>query len=56
MDDTTRKLAWEEFQKNVVMNCDTMIDKRTGEVLGPEVYSTYWKDKFKVYFYGLYRP
>ena len=27
-------------------NGDTMIDKRTGEVLGPEVDSTYWKDKF----------
>ena len=25
---------------------DTMIDKRTGEVLDPEVDSMYWKDKF----------
>ena len=24
---------------------DTMIDKRTGEVLNPEVDSTYWKNK-----------
>ena len=46
MDDTVRKLAWEELQKNIVINDDTMIDKRTGEALGPEVDSTYWKDKF----------
>ena len=46
MDDTIRKLAWEGLQKNIVMNGDTMIDKRTGEALGPEFYSTYWKDKF----------
>ena len=46
MDDTIRKLAWEGLQKNIVMDGDTMIDKRTGEVLNPEVDSTYWKDKF----------
>ena len=46
MDDTVRKLAWEGLQKNIVMDGDTMIDKRTGEVLGPEVDSMYWKDKF----------
>ena len=46
MDDTIRKLAWDGLQKNIVMDGDTMIDKRTGEVLGPEVDSTYWKDKF----------
>ena len=46
MEDTMRKLAWEGFQKNIVMDGDTMIDKRTGEVLDPEVDSTYWKDKF----------
>ena len=46
MDDTIRKLAWEGLQKNIVMVGDTMIDKRTGEVLNPEVDSTYWKDKF----------
>ena len=56
MDDTIRKLAWEGLQKNIVRNVDTMIDKRTGKVLGPEVDSTYWKDKFYAYFYGLYRP
>ena len=38
-----RKLAWVELQKNM-MNDDTMIDKRTCEVLSPEVDSTYWKD------------
>ena len=41
-----RKLAWEGLQKNIVMDDDTMIDKRTGEVLDPEVESTYWKEKF----------
>ena len=46
MDDTIRKLAWEGLQKNIVRNVDTMVDKRTGKVLGPEVDSTYWKDKF----------
>ena len=46
MEDTMRKLAWEGLQKNIVIDHDTMIDKRTGEVLNPEVDSTYWKDKF----------
>ena len=45
-EDTVKKVAWEGLQKNIVMDGDTMIDKRTGEVLGPEVDSTYWKDKF----------
>ena len=36
----------EELQRNIVMDGDTMIDKRTGEVLDPEVDFTYWKDKF----------
>ena len=46
MDDTVRKLALEALQKNIVRDDDdTMIDKRTGEVLG-EVDSTYWKEKF----------
>ena len=34
------------LQRNIVINGATMIDKRTGEVLDPEVDSTYWKDKF----------
>ena len=46
MDDTLRKLAWDELQKNIVIDGDTMIDRRTGAVLHPEVDSTYWKDKF----------
>ena len=46
MDDTIRKLAWEGLQKNIVMNDYMMIDKGTDEALGPEVDSTYWKDKF----------
>ena len=37
MNDKIRKLAWEGLQKNIVMDGDMMIDKRTGEALGPEV-------------------
>ena len=46
MEDTMRKLSWERLKKNIVMDGDTMIDKRTGEVLNPEVDFTYWKYKF----------
>ena len=46
MEDKIRKLAWEGLQKNIVMDGHTMINKRTCEVLNPEVNSTYWKDKF----------
>ena len=46
MEDTMRRLAWEGLQKNIVMDDDTMIDKRTGEVVGPEADSRYWRDKF----------
>ena len=46
MDDTVRKLSQERLQKNIVMDYDTIFDKETGEVLDPEVDSTYWKDKF----------
>ena len=46
MDDMVRKLAWEGLQKNMVMDGDTMIDRRTGEELDPKVDSTYWRDKF----------
>ena len=45
MEDTMRKLASEGLQKYIVKGGDTMIDKRTGEVLNPEVDSTYWKDE-----------
>ena len=54
MEDTVRKLAWEELQKNIVMDGDMMIDKRTSEMLDPEVDFTYWKDKFWTDFYRLY--
>ena len=40
MGDTIRKLAQDGLHKNIVIDGDTMIDKRTGEVLGPEVDST----------------
>ena len=46
MEDTIRKLPWEGLQRNIVMDGDTMIDKRTGEVLDPDVDFIYWKDKF----------
>ena len=46
MDDMIRKLAWDELQKNIVMDGDVMVDGRTGEMLDPEVDFTYWKDKF----------
>ena len=46
MKDIVRKLAWEGLQKNIVMDGDTMIEKRTGEALGLEADSTYWKNKF----------
>ena len=41
-----RKLAWQGLQKHIAIDGNTMIDKRTGEVLNPEADSTYWKDKF----------
>ena len=46
IDDSVRKLAWEGLQKSIGMNDDGMIDKRTGEVLDPEVDSSCWNDKF----------
>ena len=46
MHDTVRKFARDGLQRNIVMDGDTMIDRRTGEVLDPEVDSTYWKYKF----------
>ena len=46
LEDIVRKLAWDGLQKNIVMDGNTMIDKRTGDVMDPEVDSTYWKDKF----------
>ena len=46
MNDTIRKLAWEGIQKNIVTDNETLIDKRTGKVLDPEVDYTYHKNKF----------
>ena len=46
MDDTLRRLAWDELQKNIVMDGDTMIDRRTGEVLDPKVDFPCWQNKF----------
>ena len=46
MEDKVRKLAWEGLQKNIVMDGDTKINKRTGEVLNAEVDSTYRKNEF----------
>ena len=46
IDDMIRKLAWEELQKNIVTDGDVMIDRRTGEMLDPEVDYTRWNDKF----------
>ena len=46
MEDIVRKLAWKGLQINILMDGDTMIYKKTGEVLNPEFDSTYCKDKF----------
>ena len=34
MDDMIRKLPWKRLQKNIAMDGDTMIDKRTGLHIG----------------------
>ena len=34
-----------QASKNIVMDGDTMIDRKTGEVLSPGVDFAYWKDK-----------
>ena len=46
MADTLRKLAWDGLEKNIMMDGDTMIDRRTGEVLNLGVDFTHWKSKF----------
>ena len=56
MEHTMRKLTWEGLQKNIVMEGDAIIDKRTGVVLDPEVIPHTGKKNFKPIFYGLYRP
>ena len=56
MDDAIRKLAWDKLHKNIAIDGDMMIDRRTGEVIGSEVDCTRWKNKFKDNFIVLYRP
>ena len=46
MEDTVRKLSRDGLQKNIMTDDDTMIDKRTGDLLDLEVDSAYCKDKF----------
>ena len=46
MNDMLRKLAWESLQKNIVLDGDKMIHRRTSEVLDPGVDFMYWRDKF----------
>ena len=46
MDDKLRKLGWDGLQKNIVMDGDTMIDRKTGEVLDSVVSFLSWKNKF----------
>ena len=41
MEDTMRKLPWERLQKSIALDGDTMIEKKTVEVLNPEVGSAY---------------
>ena len=45
MNDTVRKVAWNRLQINIVMDDDTMRDRRTGETLDPEVDYMDWKYK-----------
>ena len=46
MENTMRKVEWKGLQRNIVIDGDRMIVKMTAEVLNPEVYSTYSKEKF----------
>ena len=48
MKDTKRKLAWDSLRKNTLVDHDTIIDKITGEFLGPEVDYTCNKQKFRL--------
>ena len=48
MDDMIRKLAWDRLQKNIIIDGDTMIDKRTGEVLGPKLIRRIGKTSFRL--------
>ena len=54
MQNAIRKLAGNP--KNIAVDCDMKIDKRTGEVLYPEVDYTCNKDKNCYQLYSLYVP
>ena len=45
--DTLRKLAWNGLQKNILTDSDTMIDRRTGEVLDLHIDFMCRKNKFQ---------
>ena len=47
IDDTLRKLAWNGLQKNIMTDSDTMIDRRTGEVLDLHIDFMCRKNKFQ---------
>ena len=46
MEDTVGNLLGTRFKKYFLMDGDTMVNKRTGEVLNCEVDSAYYKDIF----------
>ena len=50
MYDTLRKLAWDKLQKNIAMDDNMMIDRRTGEVLGPNWFDVLEKQALRVDF------
>ena len=39
MKNIVRKLIWNSFWKNITVDGDMMIDKRTDEFIGPECYT-----------------
>ena len=45
MEDTARNLA-REIWKNIVADDDIIIDKKTGEIVGPEFDYTCYRDTF----------
>ena len=47
MEDTVRKLAWDELQTNIVMDDDVMLERKIGEVLDPKLISRIGKTNFK---------
>ena len=47
IDDTLKKLTWDELQKNIMMDGDTIIYRRIDEVMNPEFIPHVRKTKFK---------